>query len=134
LVVGAVHLSVALPVVGVGLLGGEGLLAGGLLVGGFDPEEPPDELGGLVKPEDDPELPVTLGGLLVALAEGELEPEPWLQPERMSTAAAAPQSVFSAPMDTSSPGGPPANFVTDTEAGSGDPPAAAGSRQQDPCQ
>jgi len=95
--VGAVHLRVALPVVGGGLLGGGllvgGLLDGGLLDGGLEPEELPDEVGGLVEP--DPEVPDALGGLLVALADGELEPEPVPQPARISMAAARPPNVFS---------------------------------------
>ena len=101
--VGAVHLRVALPVLlgggllgggllGGGLLGGGllvgGLLVGGLLVGGL-------LVGGLLGGGFDPEVPVALGGLLVALAAGELVPEPPPQPARISMAAASPQSVFS---------------------------------------
>ena len=103
LAVGALHWSVALPLVG----------------GGDEPEEPPDPdepplLGGGADPEVlpdeplegtelDPELPA-LDWLLVALAAGELEPEPPPQPERMSMAAARPQSVLRGPMHVSSPG------------------------------
>jgi hypothetical protein len=105
--VGAVHLRVALPVLGGGGLLGGGLLGGGLLGGGL--------LGGgllgggllgggllgggllgggLLGGGFDPEVPVALGGLLVALAAGELEPEPPPQPARISIAAPSPHSVF----------------------------------------
>lgn len=108
--VGAVHLRVALPVLGGGLLGGGllgggllgggllggGLLGGGLLGGGLLG-------GGLLVGGLDPEVPVALGGVLVALAAGEvvLEPLP-PQPARISMAAPSPHSVFSDAKPTSS--------------------------------
>ena len=95
-------MSFALPVAGGGGGGGGGgaeplPLAGGVDV---DPEEPPDEVVGLPvgSKAADPELPVAVGGLPVALEEGALDAEPFPQPDRISTATARPQNVFRGPM------------------------------------
>lgn len=138
--VGAVQVSVAVPSVLVeGADPEEPLLLDGgvdpeetpLLAGGTDPEEPPVEtdeelLGELEVPEVVvPEVTVELGGVLDALAKGELESEPPPQPERTSIATARPQSVFSGPKEASSPGWASERFWLAVPAGSDNPPAAA---------
>ena len=118
--VGAVQVSVAVPSVLVEgadpeeplLLDDVGPEEPVLPEGGVDAEEPPVEtdeelLGELEVPEVVvPEVTVELGGVLDALAKGELEPasEPPPQPERTSIATARPPSVFSGPKEASSPG------------------------------